>query len=435
MVYMQPGFKAWATRLVHPGPSDGNGVTVSESVSLWELVVWAGMCGAIVLLCLVSAVDMYVQKSVESIRSFAFVGAAGAAAVVLSGVPQILVPEMVPQALLVLKASLGPLAVALALNYLIVWLGVGRDDPLTRRTLTIGSSIYGVATLGLAYLASASGSAWAPHQVMVISMALLLCAVVVIAFVSARALLLGDTFAGWIVVLAACMAIMVGGLYGKAMALPYFGPLAWIGTALISVIFFLLLVVLTSSRNREVQRIKQLSQGLVAQSFDIPLPQGSDLIPKVADAMWRSHRLERDCVVAAIVVRNLYELGDGLGRGVETQILAVLAARIRRHVGFRNVVGLYHPRCFLLVVSPGQDPKRGKLLEESLLRSIRERVRVGPPDRRFDFWPEVGMGVVEVKRHAAMEALPTIDRAELLALADQDTEDLLSRPLDLNPGL
>jgi GGDEF domain-containing protein len=36
---------------------------------------------------------------------------------------------------------------------------------------------------------------------------------------------------------------------------------------------------------------------------------------------------------------------------VEQQILSSMTARIRRAVGFRHVVGLYHPRCFVVVIS------------------------------------------------------------------------------------
>ena len=32
---------------------------------------------------------------------------------------------------------------------------------------------------------------------------------------------------------------------------------------------------------------------------------------------------------------------------------------LRRLVGFRNVVGLYHPRCFVMAVSSAQDARRG----------------------------------------------------------------------------
>jgi hypothetical protein len=71
-----------------------------------------------------------------------------------------------------------------------------------------------------------------------------------------------------------------------------------------------------------------------------------------------------------------------------------------------------------------------------LLRSMRARVRVGPADHRFDFWPAVGMGVVEMGRsqpHSLQAALSAINRAEQLALEDQALDDMMSRPLDFDP--
>ena len=227
------------------------------------------------------------------------------------------------------------------------------------------------------------------------------------------------------------LIVMVAGLSAKMMGIAGLGIKAWALTAFATVLYFLIVIALTILRTREIRRLRQLALGVAPQELNIQIPQGAQLIPKVADAMWRAERLERDCVVAAIVVRNLYDVGEDLGHGEENQVLAVLAARIRRHVGFRNVVGLYHPRCFVMAVSSSQDPRRGELLVESLLKSVRERVRIGPPDRRFDFWPEVGMGVVELRKHP-LEALAAINRAEQLALEDLDVGDLLSRPLSLD---
>ena len=77
-------------------------------------------------------------------------------------------------------------------------------------------------------------------------------------------------------------------------------------------------------------------------------------------------------MVAAVSIANLYELGEVAGHGIDQQILTALMARIRRIVGFRNVVGLYHPRCFVLVVSAVQDPRRSELLAARLLHELRK---------------------------------------------------------------
>jgi GGDEF domain-containing protein len=405
-------------------------LSVVEVMSVWELVVWAGMSGAIALLCLVAVADCFVQRTVAAARGLAFVLMMGGAALLLSGLLEKLFSDLDFAAILPLKVAIGPLSGALTLSYLGVWLGSGQDDPVTRWAVFAGSVALVVGS-GFLAMAAENTDIW---TVLTWSRAINMAMVAVALFVCARAAMLGDALARWMVLACAFLGLAVMGLYAKSLGTPGWGLWAWAVTAFATVAYFLTVIALTIRRNREVRRLRQLARGLVAQNLDIPMPQGSQLIPRVADAMWRSQRLERPCVVAAIAVRNLYELGDEQGPAVEVQILAVLAARIRRHVGFRNVVGLYHPRCFVLAVSPGQDPRRGELLVESLLRAIRARVRVGPPDHRFDFWPAVGMGVVNVvhsEKQSNMDALTAINRAEQLALEDQVFGGLGSRALDL----
>lgn len=393
------------------------------AVNMWmvELVVWSAMAGALGLLCLVAVADWLVQPSGAAARGAAFIFLTGGASVWMSGVPELLMPRLSPDLVLPLKASLGPLSGALALNYLGVWLGSGREDPATRWVVWLGSVAMVLASLGLAW-AMVLPVDWTPRQVLTASWGINLASVALAIFVSVRGALFGDTLARWMVVACGCLGVMVMGLYAKGLAIAGLGVKTWVITALATVGYFLIVIVLTIQRNREVKHLRQVAEGVAARHLNIPMPQGALLIPRVADVMWRSRRLERPCVVAALVVRNLYELGDAVEHGVETEILAVLAARIRRCVGFRNVVGLYHPRCFVLAVSPGQDPRRGELLVESLLQSVRERVRVGALDQRFDFWPSVGVGVVDVTL-SPLDALAVIDRAEQLALEDQASED------------
>lgn len=381
-----------------------------------ELVVWSGMAGVLSLLGLIAAADWAMQRTMASARGLAFVGLTGGAALLMSGLPEQLWPALESPVLLPLKASLGPLSGALALTYLGAWLGLSRDDMATRWAVRVGSGLLVVFAVLLAFAAT-HDMGLKPRQVLLISCLVNLGSVAVAMFVSLRGALLGDELAHWMAIACVLLGVMVLGLYAKGLNIAGLGTPAWAITAMATVGYFLIVIVLTIQRNREVRRLRQLAAGLNAQHVNIPLPQGSLLIPRVADVMWRSQRLERPCVVAALVVRNLYELGETAEDGVEAQILAVLAARIRRHVGFRNLVGLYHPRCFVLAVSSGQDPRRGELLVETLLQSVRERVRVGSCDQHFDFWPSVGLGLVDVT-HSPMDALTTINRAEQLAVED-----------------
>jgi GGDEF domain-containing protein len=403
---------------------------VAETMSVNELVVWSGMAGAILMLVLVAAADLVVQRSLAAARGLAFIVMMGGASVWASGLLQTLMPGLDATTNLVLQASFGPLAGALALNYLGVWLGEGRDESMTRWVLLVCTLVGVTVALTLAYLTVFS-ALLTPNQTLVISSTSYVGSVIVALLISLRGANLGDRLARWMAVACCWLIVMVTGLSAKMLAVPGLGLKTWALTALATVLYFLIVIALTILRTREVRRLRLLAKGLEQPDVNIQMPQGAHLIPKVADAIWRSDRLERDCVVAAVVVRNLYETGEELGHGVESQILAVLAARIRRQVGFRNVVGLYHPRCFVMAVSSGQDPRRGVLVVDVLLKSVKDPIRVGPPERRFDFWPDVGVGVVDLRK-THLEPLAAINRAEQLALEDLDMGDLLSRPLALD---
>jgi len=83
------------------------------------------------------------------------------------------------------------------------------------------------------------------------------------------------------------------------------------------------------------------------------------LLAKVDDALWRAERAHAQCTAVACTLRNLYSMSEAAGHTVDQQILSAMAARLRRAVGFRYVVGLYHPRCFVVVISAGPTRRGG----------------------------------------------------------------------------
>jgi hypothetical protein len=90
-------------------------------------------------------------------------------------------------------------------------------------------------------------------------------------------------------------------------------------------------------------------------------------------------------------------------------------------VGFRNVVGLYHQRCFVLALSAVQDPQRAELVTERVLRELRMSVNVGPDPLSLPFQPEVAIGVVEMPAgNDDAVAVRVINLAEQLALHAHD---------------
>lgn len=387
-----------------------------------ELVVWSGMAGVIAVLGLIAGLDLLLHRSVAAVRGLAFMLLTGCTSIVLTDLPLFLFSSLSPAMLLPVKAAAGPLSGALALTYLGVWIGAEHDDPPLRRTVWGGSLALVLASVVLVVLAF-TGRGWAPRDIMALAGAVNVASVVLAMIVALRAVRLGDELARWMVVACGCLAVMVLGLYAKALGVQGLDLGTWMLTALATVGYFLIVIVLTILRNREQRKLLRQARGALTEEAGLNLSQGSLLIPKVEDAIWRSQRFGRECVVAALSVRNLYQLSEQAGHGVEAQILVTLSARIRRVVGFRNVVGLYHPRCFVLVVSAVQDPRRGELLVSSLLAAVRQDMLVDAGNRKFRFSPSLGVGVVNL-RGGDMDALAAMNKAEQLAMEDgQRAED------------
>ncbi|MDI1341423.1 GGDEF domain-containing protein [Polaromonas sp.] len=377
-----------------------------------ELALWSAMAGAILLLSLVAAADLVASRSVSAARGLAFILLTGGLSILLSGLPEMLLPALRGRVLLPLKASFGPLSGALALTYLGVWVGAARDDRLIRWTVAGGSFALVLAAVVLAIIALLE-DVWTSAQVIAAAAVVNALSVLCAAVVAARGVTLGDALARWMVVACLCLAGMVGGLYSKALQATGLGMAVL--TVACTIGYFLIVIALTLQRNREQRKLKRLARSLADPASGVDMTLGSRLLPQVEDALWRSARVGRDCVVAAISIANLYQLGGVAGHGVDQQILVVLLARIRRIVGFRNVVGLYHPRCFVLVVSAVQDPRRSQLLAARLRRELREPVSVSAGQNLHVFKPSIGVGLIRIAG-SCTDALGVINRAEQLAL-------------------
>jgi GGDEF domain-containing protein len=381
---------------------------------LFEVAIWAAMSGVIVTLWVIAAIDALVQRSVPALRGLAVIVLTGGTAIALSGLPEVLWPTLDVARMLIIKSSMGSLGGALAMTYLGIWVGGASKDPLVQWTLTFSTALLTLGGIGLAVAAIWYGET---ARITLLTSAALgngLCAIAA-GIVAMRSATLGDKLAPWMVVASLFLAGMVAGMYSKALAIDSMGVWGWMTAAASTVAYFLIVIGLTIVRNREMRRISRLARGATEVDRDVEMPLGPRLLPQVEDALWRSARVGRECVVAAVSISNLYAMSEDAGVGVDGEILGVLAARIRRVVGFRNVVGLYHPRCFVLVVSAVQDRKRSELLATRLLLSLRKPVKVGPSDDPHFFSPGIGIGVVTVNG-ATDTALAAINQAEQLAL-------------------
>jgi hypothetical protein len=100
-----------------------------------------------------------------------------------------------------------------------------------------------------------------------------------------------------------------------------------------------------------------------------------------------------------------------------------MSARMRRSVGFRNVLGLYHPRCFIVVISTDSKSRLVEKLLQRLHYLMAKPLRVmGPDYASYAFVPRFGIGAVSVLANDA-NAAAVVDQAEHLALAANPETD------------
>ena len=373
------------------------------------------MLGGLLTLAVIAIADALVNRSISSFRNLAFVVITGASSLVRTGLPEMLLPGMPDGLLRLLKVSTGPLSGAIALNYLGMWLGGGREDPIVHRITAWGSSalLFCAVTLGV-LVAQASSQEF--HRLLEATAVVTMVAVLLGIVVSVRAAMMGDPLARWMVLACVCLAGMVSGLYLRSLQIEGFGLGTWILTAACTVAYFLMvsaLVIMRIRQSRQLARLAGLQSGADPATG---LPTGSVLLSKVEHAFWRTARFHGECTVVCLHLRNLYELGEAAGHGVEHQILAAMAARIRRAAGFRCVVGLYHPRCFVVVISAHKRRRLVNMTVSRLQHLVADPLSVvGLDGARHAFTPDLGVGVVTLNPVNA-DPLKVITDAERQAL-------------------
>ncbi|MCF8167648.1 MAG: GGDEF domain-containing protein [Rhodoferax sp.] len=381
-----------------------------------KLIIWSAMLGGLVTLATISMVDIAMHRSLAAWRGLAFILTTGCSAMLLTGLVDFAFPGFTDAGLLALKTSFAPLSGALALSYLGLWLGAAADDLVVHLCTAWGSAGLLVAAGILAALSLILPLTSAYHLLLMSTLANA-TGVVLGCTAALRAMALGDRLARGMVLAFVFLAVMLTGLHAENLFPHWPGTTTRIVTAASTVAFFLVVTAITIQRNRltrKLERLASLSQGADPATG---LPRGSMLLSKVDDAFWRSARMQGECTVVCLHIRNLYELGDIAGHQVDQQILVALAARTRRAVGFRSVVGLYHPRCFVVVIS---NAKQQRTVDTLLLRLrhilAQPLVIVGDSDNQYTFTPRFGMGRVTVDASRADPA-SVVDQAERLAFA------------------
>ena len=387
-----------------------------------EYVVWSVMLGGLLTIGTMALVDVVVHGSLAAWRGLVFMAVTGSSCVLLSGLPEELFPTLPLVPVLILKASLGPLSGAMVLAYLHQWLGIAAEDRLVHHTIVWGSMGL-VFTAVLLTVLSTFFAETQSAEILLLAASVNAISVLLATLTAARAAQLGDKLARTMVMACLFLALSMAGLYSHQIT-PHSGdPLIWSVTAFSTVAFFLVMVSLGIRRNRQLRRLEHLAGLSHGNDPATGLPRGSLLLTKVDDAFWRAARMNNQCTVICLHLRNLYELSEDAGQNVEQQILSAMAARIRRAVGFRCVVGLYHPRCFVVVMSAVKQPKSGGTVAERLLALMSSALEVqGQNECLYLFNPQFSVGAVTVTA-ANTIAARVIDEAEQLALASERNQN------------
>ena len=402
-----------------------------------EIAVWSAMLGGLLTLAGVALGDVLASRSVGSVRNLLFVLVAGVSCVVITGLPEVFFADLPARLLMVLKASLGPLAGAMALYFLGNWLGGVREDALVHNLTALGGTAILLVALALTAVSSQVDPTDFPALLMLAATVNLVPVLLGLVAV-VRAAKLGDPLARWMGVGMVCLAAATVGLYAKGLDVPGLGLAVWLGTAVLTLAYFLIASVLGLVRNRYNRRLARLSRLEGSAEPATGLPTGAALLAEVEHVFWRTARRGGVCTVVCLHVSNLYELADVPGQGAEHQILTTLAARVRRAAGFRCVVGLYHPRCFVVVLAAD---KLGQATLEALTRlrsSVAMPMSVMDARQAYQpFKPALGMGVVTIEP-AGSTPMDVINQAERRALAEvgeaSDSHPVSQHDIDTTPG-
>jgi GGDEF domain-containing protein len=381
------------------------------------------MAGGIFAVLLLAVVDALTRWSRGARRNLLFVLITGAGSVVMTGLPEVFFPNLSPRLLMVLKASLGPFAGAMAVYFLGGWLGGLREDRLVHRLTAWGGAAVLVMALALALYAS-QVEATAFQSLLWVAAGVNMVPVVIAMGVVPRSAALGDPLARWMSPAIACLALMVPGLYLRGLNLPWPGIGTWLLTAVATVAYFLVASVLVVLRTRQRKRLARLLRLELGADPATDLPTGSALLSLIAEDFWRTARRRGQTTVICLYLSNLYELAKSPIQGIEQQILANMAARIRRAAGFRCTVGLYHPRCFVVVLSTDRHNAHAHQTVDDLRALVAQPLAVeGEWQASYTFKPRVGMGLLTINpaRATPADVLNQVEQKAILAARRSDT--------------
>jgi GGDEF domain-containing protein len=379
-----------------------------------ESLIWAVMVGGVLAFVLLAAAHAVVLRSLGALRNLLLIGFMGAVCVALTGLPGAFFPAIPQRLILLVEASLGPLGGAMGVRFMGIWLGGAREDRVLHLATFGGCYLLMIGGLVLAVLAMIVPAVDFPVLLWA-SLVLVNTANLITLLVGLRAMLMGDPLARWLPPVAFLLTATCTGLYLNALNLPL--GLFWKGfAAACALVSLLIVMVLVIVRNRANDRLARLARLDTGREPVTGLHTGARLLADVEHAFWRAGRMRGHCAVVCVYLNNLYELSDVLGHTTDNQILAATAARIRRVAGFRCVLGVYHPRCFVIVFTMNRQLN----LADSALVRMRNLLTqplqlVGTREQRQSFQPVVGIAVEHVQPDRAVP-LDVINELERRAM-------------------
>ncbi|CAN6484133.1 unnamed protein product [Victoria cruziana] len=360
-----------------------------------ENTLWSMMAGGLLVMVLLTAADALVTRGAGAARNVILIAALGVPCVLMSGLPQMLLDNPPERLLAKLDIAAGPLGCGIGLRYLGLWVGGSREDRPIYLLSVITSLGMLLFTLVLAILGGME-SIYDFSRLQVASAWSLGVAVVITTLIAIRAMTRGDPLARWLVLACPVLGVAAVVLNLRVLHYPMSLPVQALG-AFAVVLFVFICTMLVIARHRVNEDLARLSRLDTSSDPVTGLSTGGKLISDLEHAFWRAGRLHGRCFVVCVYLNNLYELGDSMGRTTDNQILAMMSARIRRASGFRCVVGVYHPRCFVIVFS--QDHKRRA--EQGVLERMRQLVSMPlqihtSAHQRLQFRPQVGISSITV---------------------------------------
>jgi GGDEF domain-containing protein len=402
-----------------------------------EVAIWSAMLGGLFTLAGLALGDLLSNRSIAAMRNLMFVVVTGASCVVMTGLLEHFFPFLPGRLMLVLKASLGPLAGAMGLFFIGTWLGGVREDAQVYRVTSWGAMLLLGAAIALAALATQVDL---PHArpLLLTAAAVNMVPVLLALLAVARASRLGDPLAPWMLLAIVCLATLTIGHYLHGLDTSGMGTATKLFTAVVTVAFFLIASLLGVVRNRQTRLLARLSRLEPGADPATGLHTGAALVADMEHAFWRTARLQGECTVVCLHVNNLYELTEPAGSGVEHQILVTITARIRRAAGFRCVVGLYHPRCFVVVIyTDRHQPPVNETLGRLRNMVSQPMIVTDGKHTRQVFRPHLGMGVITVDptKVAPLEVLNDAERQAVASLAEArppQAADMVTAPSPLS---